>query len=231
MSILAVIPARGGSKGIPSKNIANLNGQPLIHYTIREALMIEGFQRVFISTDSPEIAEVCSSLGLEIPFLRPKSLGGDHIRTIDVVLDLLDRLEKDHNESFDQVCLLQPTSPLRLAQDILACVDIMEAENPDSVVSLTQIDEPHPGKMKKVVNGIIQPFMDGANSSIPRQELPEVFELNGAIYITKTQVLRDQHSFFGEMSIPYLMPMERSVNINHPLDMKLASLLMGEDDA
>ena len=227
-NILAVIPARAGSKGIPSKNIAQLHGHPLIHYTIREALKVTAFQRVFVSTDSLKIAKVCASESLEIPFLRPESLGGDHVRTIDVVLDLLGRLEKEYNEIYDLVCLLQPTSPLREARDIQACLDLMEEEGPDSVVSLTMIDEPHPAKMKKIVDGVIRPYTDGTNSSIPRQELPKVYELNGAVYLTRTQILREQHSFFGEKSIPYLMPMERSVNINHPLDMRMASIILRE---
>ncbi len=226
MKTLAVIPARGGSKGIPSKNIADLHGHPLIHYTIKEANEVSGLQLVFVSTDSQEIADVCESLGVAVPFLRPESLGGDHVRTIDVVIDLLDRLEEMYGKSYDQVCLLQPTSPLRKARDIQACMDLMAKESPDSVVSLTLIDEPHPTKMKKVVDGIIHPYLEGTNSSIPRQELPTVYELNGAVYLTNTRVLREQHSFFGENSIPYLMPVERSVNINHPIDLRMAALIM-----
>ena len=228
MKTLAVIPARGGSKGIPSKNIADLHGHPLIHYTIKEASKVPLFQRVFVSTDSEEIANVCTSLGLEVPFLRPESLGRDSVRTIDVVIDLLERLEQKYGETYDQVCLLQPTSPLRLAEDIQGCLDLMKKDSPDSVVSLTLIDEPHPAKMKKIIDGTIQPYMEGTNSSIPRQELPKVYELNGAVYLTKTIVLREQHSFFGENSIPYFMPMERSVNINHPMDMKMAELILEE---
>lgn len=230
MRILAVIPARAGSKGIPNKNIALLNGNPLISYSINEALKIKNFKRVFISTDSQEIADLCLSLGIDVPFLRSKELGGDSVKTIDVILDVLKNLENNFGESYDYVCLLQPTSPLRKAFDIQQCIKLIKKKSPESVVSLSLIDEPHPLKMKKIVDGLIKPYHKMADSSVPRQELPKVYELNGAVYITKTETLRKEKSFFGHKSIPYLMPKERSININNPFDLKLAEMILRNHD-
>lgn len=228
MKILAIIPARGGSKGIPNKNIIDLNGKPLIYYTICEALKITGFNRVLVSTDSVEIKRISESFGLEVPFLRPEYLGGDSVRTIDVVIDVLDTLKGKYNEEFDYICLLQPISPLRTAKDITNCIKLIKKTGGNSVVSLSKVDEPHPHKMKKIKSGLVYPFIKGTTSSIPRQELPEVYNLNGAVYITDEQTIIKKRSLFGKKTYPYIMPDERSVNINNPNDLLLAEALLAK---
>ena len=118
MNILAIIPARGGSKGVKNKNIIDLNGEPLIHYTIKEAQKVKELTRIVVSTESNLIKSVCDKLGDFIPFLRPEELAQDASRTIDVVEHLIGTLKNDYNENYDYICLLQPTSPLRIANDI-----------------------------------------------------------------------------------------------------------------
>jgi CMP-N,N'-diacetyllegionaminic acid synthase len=226
MNILAIIPARGGSKGIPNKNIVKLNGHPLIYYTIREALKVKQFQRVLVSTDSEKIKTVSKSCGLEVPFLRPEKFATDTTRTIDAVIDLLDTLRVDYEETYDYVCLLQPTSPLRVANDIESCINIVSEYGSGSVVSLCRIDEPHPVKMKQIKGGLVSPLLEGTDSSIPRQELPEVYELNGAIYLTEVTTIYNRQSFFADNTRPFIMPADRSVNINNYHDLILASELM-----
>lgn len=229
MNILAIIPARGGSKGVKNKNIIDLNGKPLIHYTINEAEKVDELKRIVVSTESNLIKSVCDEVGDYIPFLRPDELAQDASRTIDVVEHLINTLKKDFNEDYDYVCLLQPTSPLRLAQDIKNSIDLMMNQKKGSVISLAKIDEPHPNKMKVIENGLIKPLLTDTDSSVPRQELPAVYELNGAIYLCETKALMKNRNFFCEPSTPYIMPAERSANINNHFDLKLAEYLLAEN--
>jgi len=229
MKILAIIPARGGSKGILNKNIVDLKGQPLIHYTLKEAVKIKAFDRIIVSTESKQIKSVCDQIGNFVPFMRPDEFAQDNSRTIDVVEDIIGHLEKDYNETYDYICLLQPTSPLRSANDIEACIEMIKDQKKGSVVSLAKVDEPHPYKMKILEEGQIKPFMKGTNSSIPRQELPHVYELNGAIYLCETRGLLRDRNFFPEPSLPYIMPMERSVNINNKFDLFKAEWLLNKN--
>lgn len=225
-TILAVIPARSGSKGILNKNIVDLLGKPLIYYTIREALKVRKLGRILVSTDSEEIKSISENYGLEVPFLRPKNYADDHSRTIDVVIDILNTLEEKYREVYDYVCLLQPTSPLRHSTDIEACINILIENNNDSIVSLCKIDEPHPIKMKLIKDGLVIPFIEGSDSSIPRQELPDVYELNGAIYLSSVRSIKEKRSFFSDKCCPYIMPPERSININNINDLILARELL-----
>ena len=226
MKILGLIPARGDSKGIIDKNIVDLAGKPLIYYAIQQALAVKAFDRVFVSTDSPRIKSVCESIGLHVPFLRPEHLALDTTRTIDVVIDLLESLKKDYNEEYDYVCLLQPTSPLRNSEDIENCVSIIKTHNCDSVVSVSLVSEPHPHKMKVIRNGNLQPLIEGSDSSTPRQELPEIYQLNGAVFLTSVDIIMNQKSHYGENCYPYIMPEERSIDVNTKQDLQFVELLI-----
>lgn len=228
MKILAIIPARAGSKGIKNKNIVELAGQPLIHYTIKEAEKVAELDRIIVSTENELIKSVCDQIGDYVPFMRPVEFAQDHSRTIDLVEDIIHRLEHDYNETYDYICLLQPTSPLRIAQDIQDCIEIIKKQKNGSVVSLVKVDEPHPYKMKIIEKGEIKALIPGANSSIPRQELPEVYELNGAIYLSETKGLIESRNFFTKPCIPYKMPEYRSVNINNKRDLDYAKALLVE---
>lgn len=225
--ILGLIPARGGSKGIPDKNIARVGGQPLITHTIAAALAAAGLARVLVSTDDARIAAISRACGAEVPFLRSAATSGDTARTIDAVLEVLDRLEGD-GEWFDAVCLLQPTTPLRAPGDIEAAIRLWDGQRAAAVVSVSRLDEPHPAKLQVIREGRLQPFLPGADASVPRQSLEPVYQLNGAVYLTPVSVLRRARSFFATTTLPLEMPPERSVNINGWLDLKLADLLLQE---
>jgi CMP-N-acetylneuraminic acid synthetase len=226
MSVLAVVPARGGSKGIPGKNIVPLGGKPLIQYTLDVALKVDKIDRVLVSTDDERIAEVARQAGCDIPFLRPESMAGDNARTVDAVLHAVDELEARLEERYDTVVLLQPTSPFRSVSDLEEAIEMFQSTECGSVVSVELVDEPHPHKMKVVVDGCLRPFMEGTDSSVPRQELPSVYCLNGAMYISRVSDLKASGSFFAEPCFPFIMPWERSVNINGQRDMMLAHAVL-----
>ncbi len=226
--VLAIIPARSGSKGIPQKNIVDLCGKPLIYYTIIESLKVKRFNRIFVSTDSVEIKDISEEYGVSVPFLRPAEISQDKSLSIDVVLNVLDELSQRYNESYDYVCLLQPTSPLRTSTDIENCLNLILNSDCDSVVSLSLVDEPHPFKMKLIENGCVVPFIPNSDSSVPRQQLPKVYMLNGAIYLSTVSSIKQNKSFFGLKTIPYLMENEKSANINSQFDLELCRLIIGQ---
>jgi CMP-N-acetylneuraminic acid synthetase len=217
MKIIAIIPARGGSKGIPRKNLVPIKGKPLLAYSIEAALEAHCFDLVLVSTDDEEIAGVARGLGAQVPFLRSPELAGDKAKTVDAIIECLDRLE----QTYDAVCLLQPTAPLRSVDDILQSIDVFLQEECDSLVSVCRLEEPHPYKLKSIDDGYVVPFIPGSGSEIPRQDLPPAYMLTGAIYIIKVDVLKAKKSFFGDKTVPYFMPEERSVNIDSVKDIYL----------
>jgi CMP-N,N'-diacetyllegionaminic acid synthase len=228
--ILGIIPARSGSKGIKNKNIADLNGHPLIYYTIKEALKSTMLGRTVVSTDSPKIAEISRSFDAEVPYLRPEHFATDTARTIDAVIDILEYLKNSENYTPDLITLLQPTAPLRKAGHIDQAINLLLSGSADSLVSLCKLEEPHPYKVKKIVDQNVKPFINGTTSSGPRQLMPEAYRLNGALYIAYTKILYEHKSFFGSKVMPYIMDANESVNIDTPLDLKLAELLLNETD-
>lgn len=215
MRVLGLIPARGGSKAIPNKNIVDLCGRPLLAWTTAAAALSE-LDRVVVSTDSDEIATVARQLGVEVPFLRPRSLAADNSRSIDVVLHALEQL----GDIPDAVMLLQPTSPLRTTDDINACLQLMTAESPDSVISVVAVSQ-HPEQVKTLENGRLIPTAFSAAEGTPRQELPQYVIPNGAVFLTRSDILTSR-SFYGEDSIGWEMPAERSLNIDDPFDLEVA---------
>lgn len=218
MRVWGLIPARGGSKGIPNKNIIDLCGRPLLAWTTAAAALSK-LDRVVVSTDSDDIAKVARQLGVEVPFLRPRSLSADNSRSIDVVLHALEQL----GDIPDAVMLLQPTSPFRTTDDIDACLQVMSTESPDSVVSVVAVSQ-HPEQMKTLENGRLTPTTFSAVEGKPRQELIRYVVPNGAVYLTRSDVLTAR-SFYGRDSIGWEMPMERSVNIDVQFDLEVARCL------
>lgn len=222
--ILCVIPARGGSKGIPDKNIYPICGKPLIVYSIECALACSVIDEIYVSTDSRKIADVAEKSGVKVPELRPAGLSGDKVKSIDVVKDIISKYPPG---VFDILLLLQPTAPLRIANDVMKCLEIAcSDELCTSVVSVCRIEDHHPMKMKKIRDGYLAPFIDGTESEVPRQELPPAFRLNGAIYATKVSVILKDNNFFGDRSIPYIMPEEKSVSIDCVTDIVLSEYFM-----
>lgn len=224
MRVLGVIPARGGSKAIPHKNLTDLGGVPLLRWTAAASLASR-LTRVVLSTDDDRIAEEGADAGLEVPFRRPDELATDSASSIDVALHALDAVGAD----FDAVMLLQPTTPFRTAGDIDDALDLLAATGADSVISLVDVGGHHPARMKLVVDGrIVDPPYAESVENQPRQELEPLAIRNGAIYLTRVATLRGR-SFRGEDARALLMPAERSVNIDVALDLLLARAVVAAE--
>ena len=222
MKILGLIPARGGSKGIPRKNIKPLADRPLIAWTIEAALRSNLLDAVAVSTEDEEISEVSRRWGAQVPFRRPLELAKDDTPGIDTVLHALDQLP-----SFDAVLLLQPTSPLRTTEDIDACLRLADEMRASSVVSVSE-PETHAYWMYRLgADRRLRALMDVEPVSC-RQELPPIYALNGALYFSRSDWLREQRAFTTTETVAYVMPAERSVDIDTLLDWKLAELLLKE---
>lgn len=223
--IIGVIPARGGSKGLPGKNIRPLDGRPLIAWTIEQAGSCGFFDRVIVSTDDEQIAAVARSAGAEVPFIRPPELATDEAKTIDVILHALDWL-KAQSDVPDIVALLQATSPLRTAGDIAAALDTLFAAGARSVISVCK-SEHHPFWSNVLPeNGSLDGFLRPELLDRNRQDLPVCYRLNGAIYVAYYDVLREQKGFFGTGSVAYVMPVDRSVDIDTELDFDFTEFLL-----
>lgn len=223
---IGIITARGGSKSIPRKNIKELAGKALIGYTI-EAALASKLDRVILSTDDDEIAEVGKSFGVEVPFMRPADLAQDESTSMDVVQHALSVLKENKGVTYDYLMILQPTSPFRTAADIDACLDLAGENDADSVMSMVELEDFSPKKLKRIdENGIILPFLEeeGATSG-RRQDAQEVYKRNAAIYLTKIEYIM-RGDLFGKKSYAYVMSQERSVDINVLMDFEIAEYLL-----
>ena len=230
-TIVAVIPARGGSKGIAQKNLSSLLGVPLIAYTIKAALKAQTLDKVIVSTDDEQIKTVSQDCGAEVPFLRPSHLATDTAPGISVLQHAIIYLAEHEGYLTDIVVCLQPTSPLRSGEDIDAAVNLCLDSGADSVVSLCQAKH-HPYWMKKIVDGRVHPLMnENENHYTRRQDLPPVYQLNGALYVTRTNVLLEENRVLGKYTAPYIMPPERSIDIDTPNDLRVAETLLKEEVA
>ncbi len=219
--IIAIIPARSGSKGVKDKNIKELNGKPLIAYTIEEANRCGVFDCVFVSTDSEKYAQIAREYGAEVPFLRTSENSSDKAGSWDVVREVLSKLDK----KFDIVVLLQPTSPLRNSNNILEALDLFFSKNADTVCSVCET--PHSAFWCNTLDESLsmQDFIKKEYQK-PRQELPKTYTLNGAIYICKTELLQTNPNFYGEKSFAYIMDAVKSVDIDTELDFTLAETII-----
>jgi CMP-N,N'-diacetyllegionaminic acid synthase len=230
--ILALIPARGGSKGIPRKNLRLLHGDPLIAHSIRTAKSCSQLSRIVVSTDDPEISRVALQYGADVPFLRPPELSTDSAKSVDVAIHALNMVELEQKTEYDAVCLLEPTSPLRTPADVAAALDLLSTSQADAVVSVYRIESPHPIKTLKIDNDRLVPFIaDRWKPNLTRQELPSVFAVNGAVYCIRRDPLIAHRSFWGTNAAPYVMPEERSVNIDNEFDLALAEFLLQQRSA
>lgn len=227
MNVLGVIPARGGSKGIPRKNLVPVLGRPLLAYTLDAALASTRLARTVVSSDDSEIIKVARQLGADVPFVRPAELADDAAGSAAVARHALNTIEALDGTAFDVVVLLEPTAPLRVAADIDAAVDLLRTSDVDSVVSVCRVEAPHPFKMQRVVDGRLKPWQeDQWYEARTRQELPPVYFLNGAVYATRASVLREAGSLWGAETGALIMPLDRSVNIDSTLDVALAEILL-----
>lgn len=227
MRVLGIIPARGGSKGIPRKNLVILAGKPLLYFAIRAAQGSGYLTRTILSSEDEEINSVGRSLGVDVPFVRPMDLATDQASSQAVAKHALLFAENEEGKHYDAICLLQPTCPLRESIDIDSAIQMLESSDADAVVSLTQVEEPHPLKMMLVSEGVVRPlFPDKWRETVRRQDLAPTFYLNGAVYCVRRSVLLESNSLWGTKTLAYIMPAERSVNIDTPLDVITAKGLL-----
>lgn len=222
MKVLALIPARGGSKGIVRKNLADLAGKPLIAWTILPAVACQAegtLTRVVVSTDDPEIAEVSAGHGAEVPFLRPAALADDTAKTVDVVMHALDFFAAT-GEVFDAVMLLQPTSPLRTQEDIRLTAELFADRKAESLISVSPEPQYNPLILYGRDGDFAVPLDSRHNQGVRRQDLPAFYVRNGAIYLTRTNYLRQNGLLISPQPLLYEMPRERSANIDAPADLE-----------
>ena len=232
--VLGLIPARGGSKGVPRKNVRPLCGKPLLQYTAEAALNARRLSRVILSTDDWEIAEVGRKCGLEVPFLRPPKLAQDETPTLPVVQQTLCWM-LECNEQFDAVCLLQPTNPLRHAEDIDNCIELMFETGADTVMTVLPVPQnynPHWVYIKDK-QGQLHLATNEYEPISRRQDLPPAYHREGSVYVTRSEVVLHKNSLYGNRVIGYMMDENRSVNIDTLEDWaaaeRIASQLNGKN--
>ena len=219
MTLVAIIPARGGSKGIPNKNLKEFKGKPLIQWTIEQAHKSEYIDRVIVSTDSNEIANISRKLGAEVPFIRPKYLAKDTTSMIETVIYTLDNLKE-----INDLILLQPTSPLRRVADINNIVRLRSDNNRSSAVSVKEISD-YPEWMIRIKNKNISSYCTNTKSAKRRQDLEKIYILNGSLYLTTRRHIYTNQSFISYETIPYIMKKEFSIDIDDESDWNYAEFI------
>lgn len=225
--VLAIIPARGGSKRLPRKNILSLQGKPLIAWSIDAGLQSQYIDRVMVSTDCNEIADIATQYGAEVPFMRPTDISGDSASTDSVILHLLSTLTGE--DKVDIVVILQPTSPLRSAIDIDMALEKLLAKQADGVVSVCECEHSPFWSNTLPTDGNMGGFMKEEVKGKRSQELPTCYRLNGAVYAFTTEsMINNQGVRYGEGVFSIEMPTIRSVDIDHTLDFKLAEVILSE---
>ena len=222
-TVLAILPARGGSKGLPGKNILPLAGKPLLAWSIEAALACPEVDRVILSSDDAKIMETARALGCEVPFERPAALAGDHASGVDVILHALETLP----ESYDWVVVLQPTSPLRLPQDITDCLTLCLTHDAPACVSVASEKSPY-WSYFVTPDQRMTPLLGRDNTQAGRQQLPPAYTLNGAVYVARRAWFLEHRTFVTPETRAHVMPVERSVDVDTALDFKLAGLLLEE---
>ncbi len=229
-TVVGIVPARGGSKGLPRKNVLDLSGKPLIAWSIERAVSSKYLDKVIVSTDDNEIAAIAKQYGAEVPFLRPDELAGDTTPMIDVVGHAITYYEKE-NAEFDYVALLEPTSPLRKENDIdNAIVQLINHENDaDGLVSVGEVHLEHPSIMKKIKDEYIAPFEISDKNISRRQELEKVYFPYGVIYLVKTEMLIKHRTFYQDRTIPYFIERWQNYEVDDIYDFKCIEAVMNHE--
>ena len=221
--ILAITLARGGSKSVPKKNIKKILGKPLIAYTIEEVLKSKYIDEYIVSTDSDEIAKVSLKYGAKVPFYRPKKISTDKSAPQDALYHGLKKYEKMTKIRFDYIVEVMCTNPLKKAFDIDSCIEKLHRTKSDTVISVQRLFDHHPIRIKKIENDLLKDFILPENERTRRQDLkPKAYIRNGSIYAISRPTLIDHKSKIGKVTRPYIMPDERSINIDEKIDFILA---------
>jgi CMP-N,N'-diacetyllegionaminic acid synthase len=226
LSVIAIIPARGGSKGLPGKNIRPLLGKPLIGWSIEQAFASKYIDEVVVSSDCPEIIEISRKFGANVPFKRPAKLASDNSTTIDVLIHCLDWFE-EKNKSFDILVLLEPTSPIREVSDIDNSLRILISKEQGSVVSVCKTEGQNPAFcFKKNDDSKINPYLEIQPTNLRRQEIEPVYFLDGTIYSSFTSSLRNQKSFYHNCTFGFEVPKWKSLEIDDIVDFSMVESVM-----
>lgn len=226
--VLALIPARGGSERVPAKNLRPLGGRPLIAWTIDAARRAETIDRVIVSTDTEEIAAVARASGAEAPFLRPSAIAQRDSTEMEFLLHALDWLRLHEAYEPDVIALLYPTSPFRRAETIDRAVRTLAAHPDADALRSVRLCSEHPYKMWTIQDGWLRPLLAGDTNTptLSYQRLPVVYLQNASIYLTKPRTIREKGSPIGDLIVPFVMDEDESVDINTPLDLALAEMLI-----
>jgi N-acylneuraminate cytidylyltransferase len=222
--VVAVIPARGGSKTVPGKNIRPLAGRPLIAWSIEVGRQVPEIDRIIVSTDDAQIASVSREHGAEV-YARPPHLATDEALVIDALKDLIGTLQAEHEQP-EWLILLEPTCPLRTADDVRACLQLLAQGGYDSVATFKEADL-NPHRAWRIVEGIPEVFIPGAVPWLPRQKLPKAYQLNGAVYVFRTKLLAaETKSLLLGKSAAVVMPRDRSQDIDDSVDFAIVEALL-----
>lgn len=229
LNIIGVIPARGGSVGVPLKNIRELRGNPLIYYVIKAALASKYLRRVIVSTDYEEIARISREYGAEVPFKRPADISED-VPTELVIKHAVKFIEKEERKKIDIVVTLQATTPLLNNKDIDAAIEKLVKESLDSVITVKEVEEYPWWMMGMDDKGLMKPFLgqDLLGEITVRQKLEKLYIPNGGAYATKRDVVMKENRIIGKKGGAIVMPLERSVDIDTVLDFKIIETIMRE---
>lgn len=226
LTVLGVITARGGSKGVPRKNLRPLGGRPLLVWTILAALASRRLTRTILSTDDEELARLGRESGVEVPFLRPAELASDTAPTLPVLQHAVAMMENT-GARFDAICLLQPTTPLRTAADIDACIETLEQTGADAVVTMSPVPAEFNPHWVYFQSGEGFRLSTGEPAPIPRrQELPPAYHREGSVYVTRRDVLIEQNSLYGKSLAGYIVDPAERVNIDTSTDWERAEALI-----
>lgn len=221
--ILAIIPARGGSKGLPRKNVLDLDGKPMIAWTLEAAAGSAFIDRCIVSTDDQEIAEVARQHGGDVPFMRPPKHARDESTTLDVALHAIEQLP-----DFDRVVILQPTSPLRTSEDIDQTIQAMITHQAPSAVSVYEPAKSPYWSYTTDRDARLHTLLDEALADKRRQDLPTAYVLNGAVYAARIDWLKQHQRFVGDDTVAHIMPAERSLDVDTAFDLKLVAFYLHE---
>jgi CMP-N,N'-diacetyllegionaminic acid synthase len=227
--ILCIIPARGGSKGIPRKNLVDLSGKPLLAWSLAAAKAASGIDRIIVSTDSDEIAGVAREWGAEVPYIRPRSLAEDNVHAVHVVLHALDFLEKEENYKPAGVMMLLPTSPLRLSSDIDNVIDLFYRKQASSVVTVVDLGK-YMTNLRYLNGDSLVRVAPDEDPNAQRQGLNKLYAVNGSIFLARPDVLRQEGTFHTNEALGYVMSDINSVDINSPDDLLRARIFSSKLD-
>lgn len=224
--ILGLVVGRGGSKGIPRKNIRPLCGKPLIAYAVIPGKESKYVDRLIVSSDDAEIIEVAKSYGAEAPFVRPPELASDTAKALPVIQHAIKFCEEQEGKKYDFVVYLEPTGPLRLVSDIDGAIEKAVDTGADSVVGLMELEDANPVRVKKIVNDKIEPFCIPEPEGLRRQDQEKAYLRNGSVYVFRRDNIMENNSLWGGVSRPFVMPRERSVNIDEESDFLVAEYFL-----